>query len=120
MFRPELNPLVSGGAPICPAMPLSFNSEEMFQQCRELLASVPNILDEVYETAEMIRTFTPEDIDYAVAFYENQVFSFSSTGKSFAIKVPLVNCVLFFVGYIPYPHSIRRLNRELLLDIAFF
>ena len=64
---------------------LSFNSEEMFQQRRELLASVPNILDEVYETAEMIRTFTPEDIDYAVAFYENQVFSFSSTGKSFAI-----------------------------------
>ena len=64
---------------------LSFNSEEMFQQRRALLASVPNILDDVYETAEMIRTFTPEEIEQAAAFFSNQVFSFSSTGKSFAI-----------------------------------
>ena len=46
---------------------LSFNSEQIFRANKALLAEVPNILD------------------LAVAFYENQVFSFSSTGKNFAI-----------------------------------
>ena len=64
---------------------LSFNSEEMFRQRKDLLAGVPNILDDVLETAEMIREFTDEEIELAAAFYENQVFSFSSMGESFAI-----------------------------------
>ena len=63
----------------------SFNSEELFVRNKKLLAEIPNVLDEVTETAEIIQQISDEDIEHAAAFFENQVFSFSSTGKSFAI-----------------------------------
>lgn len=64
---------------------LSFNSEELFRANKALLADVPNILDDLTETAVMIENADWQDIELAVAFFENQTFSFSSTGKTFAI-----------------------------------
>lgn len=64
---------------------LSFNSEAIFKANKARLADVPNILDDITETAVMVENASWEDIQLAVAFFENQVFSFSSTGKTFAI-----------------------------------
>ena len=62
---------------------LSFNSEQIFRANKALLAEVPNILDDLTETSVIIENTQWNDFDLAVAFYENQVFSFSSTGKNF-------------------------------------
>lgn len=64
---------------------LSFNSEELFRANKALLADVSNILDDLTETAVIIENADWQDIELAVAFFENQTFSFSSTGKTFAI-----------------------------------
>ena len=64
---------------------LSFNSEELFRANKALLASVPNILDDLTETSVIVENANWSDIELAVAFIENQIFSFSSTGKTFAI-----------------------------------
>lgn len=64
---------------------LSFNCEELFRANKALLADVPNILDDLTETAVTIENADWQDIELAVAFFENQTFSFSSTGKTFAI-----------------------------------
>lgn len=64
---------------------LSFNAEQIFQANKALLADVPNILDDIMETAVIVENAQWHDIELAVAFIENQVFSFSSTGKTFAI-----------------------------------
>ena len=50
-----------------------------------MLADVPNILDDLTETSVIIENAEWSDIEKAVAFFENQIFSFSSTGKTFAI-----------------------------------
>lgn len=63
----------------------SFNSEQIFKENKMLLNSVPNILDDLNETVSQIENASWEDIRLAVAFFENQTFSFSSTGKTFAI-----------------------------------
>jgi len=63
----------------------SFNSEEMFRENKHMLAGISNILDDVRETEKIIRMATKEEIEQAARFLENQVFSFSSTGKTFAI-----------------------------------
>ncbi len=63
----------------------SYNSEQIFKENKALLKGVPNILDDVADTALIIETASWEDIKLAVAFFENQTFSFSSTGKTFAI-----------------------------------
>lgn len=64
---------------------LSFNAEALFRANKALLASVPNILDDLTETAIIIENAEWKDIKLAAAFMENQTFSFSSTGKTFAI-----------------------------------
>lgn len=64
---------------------LSFNAEQLFRANKALLADVPNILDDVTETAVIVENAEWRDIELAVAFIENQTFSFSSTGKTFAI-----------------------------------
>lgn len=64
---------------------LSFNSELLFRQNKALLSGEINVLDDVADTATMIENASWEDIQLAVAFFENQIFSFSSTGKTFAI-----------------------------------
>lgn len=64
---------------------LSFNSEELFRANKARLADVPNVLDDVNETAVIVENADWKDIELAVAFIENQIFSFSSTGKTFAI-----------------------------------
>ena len=64
---------------------LSFNSEQIFRANKAFLAEVPNILDDLTETSVIIENTKWNDFDLAVAFYENQVFSFSSTGKNIAI-----------------------------------
>ena len=47
---------------------LSFNSEELFNQNKKLLASIPNILDDAVDTAEVIQEITEADIEHAAAF----------------------------------------------------
>ena len=64
---------------------LSYNSEELFRANKAMLESVPNILDDANETNFRIDKATPEEMARAIAFIENQTFSFSSTGKTFAI-----------------------------------
>lgn len=64
---------------------LSFNSEALFRANKAMLANVPNILDDLSETSVIIENADWKDIELAVAFIENQIFSFSSTGKTFAI-----------------------------------
>lgn len=64
---------------------LSFNSEQLFRANKAMLSGVPNILDDITETSIMIENADWHDIELAVAFFENQTFSFSSTGKTFAI-----------------------------------
>ena len=64
---------------------LSFNAEQLFRANKALLADVPNILDDLTETAVIVENAEWRDIELAVAFIENQTFSFSSTGKTFAI-----------------------------------
>lgn len=64
---------------------LSFNSEELFRANKAMLAEVPNILDDLTETSNTIEKASWEEIKQAAAFMENQTFSFSSTGKTFAI-----------------------------------
>ena len=64
---------------------LSFNSEQLFKANKAMLSNVPNILDDLTETAVIIENAEWSDIEKAVAFFENQIFSFSSTGKTFAI-----------------------------------
>lgn len=64
---------------------LSFNSEELFRINKAMLADVPNILDDLTETSVTVKKAEWSDIEKAVAFFENQIFSFSSTGKTFAI-----------------------------------
>ena len=64
---------------------LSFNSEQLFKANKAMLADVPNILDDITETSVIIENAEWSDIEKAVAFFENQIFSFSSTGKTFAI-----------------------------------
>ena len=64
---------------------LSFNSEELFRINKAMLADVPNILDDLTETSVTVEKAEWSDIEKAVAFFENQIFSFSSTGKTFAI-----------------------------------
>lgn len=63
----------------------SFNAEALFRANKKALSEVPNVLDDITETAVIIENATWEDINLAVAFMENQTFSFSSTGKTFAI-----------------------------------
>lgn len=64
---------------------LSFNSEQIFKANKEWLSTVPNILDDLTQTAEIVEKAEWRDIELAAAFFENQIFSFSSTGKTFAI-----------------------------------
>ena len=64
---------------------LSFNAEQLFRANKALLADVPNILDDLTETAVIVENAEWRDIELAVAFIEHQTFSFSSTGKTFAI-----------------------------------
>ena len=64
---------------------LSINSELVFKQNKERLRNVPNILDDVIETARIVHEASWEDIQNAAAFFENQVYSFSSTGQTFGI-----------------------------------
>ncbi len=64
---------------------LSLNAELLFRQNKELLTNTPNILDDLMETAKEMRSASWEEIKSAVAFFENQVYSFSSTGQAFGI-----------------------------------
>lgn len=66
---------------------LSINSELLFKENRQLLANTPNILDDLRQTDFFIRNATKEQIEQAAAFFENQVYSFSSTGQTFGIDI---------------------------------
>lgn len=50
---------------------LSINSELVFKQNKERLRNVPNILDDVIETARIVHEASWEDIQNAAAFFEN-------------------------------------------------
>ena len=64
---------------------LSFNSEQIFKANKQLLEEVPNVLDDMEQTAQIVEDIRWKDIELAAAFIEDQVYSFSSTGKSFGI-----------------------------------
>ena len=64
---------------------LSVNSEQLFQENQALLASTPNLLDDLNSTAEMADCLSWKEIRQAAAFLENQFYSFSSTGQSYGI-----------------------------------
>lgn len=64
---------------------LSVSSEELFRERRTWLEEIPNILDDLSETAQIISEASWDEIRQAAALYEQQVYSFSSGGKSFAI-----------------------------------
>ena len=46
---------------------------------------IPNVLDDLIETSKIICNASWSDIKDAAAFFENQVYSFSSTGQTFGI-----------------------------------
>lgn len=64
---------------------LSCNSEQLFRENRKLLDETPNILDDLTETSLMIASADWGDIQAAAEFLETQYYSFSSTGRTFAI-----------------------------------
>lgn len=64
---------------------LSINSELLFRQNRELLRATPNILDDLLESSKVIGSLKWSEIKAAAAFFENQVYSFSSTGQAYGI-----------------------------------
>lgn len=64
---------------------LSVNSEQIFKLNKERLRNTPNILDDATETANIVADASWEEVKNAVAFFENQVYSFSSTGQTFGI-----------------------------------
>ena len=64
---------------------LSINSELVFRQNKERLRNIPNVLDDVLETSQIISKLKWSEVEAAAAFFENQVYSFSSTGQTFGI-----------------------------------
>lgn len=64
---------------------LSVNSEQVFKLNKERLHNTPNILDDVIDTAKIVAAASWEEVQNAAAFFENQVYSFSSTGQTFGI-----------------------------------
>ena len=73
---------------------LSIGAEQLFKYNKELLQSIPNVLDDLRETDEMVaraQMQTLEEamgicVEHAAAFVENQVYSFSSTGQTYGIE----------------------------------
>ena len=64
---------------------LSINSELVFRQNKERLRNIPNVLDDVLDTSQIISKLKWSEVEAAAAFFENQVYSFSSTGQTFGI-----------------------------------
>lgn len=64
---------------------LSINSELIFRQNKERLRNIPNVLDDVLDTSQIISKLKWSEVEAAAAFFENQVYSFSSTGQTFGI-----------------------------------
>ena len=64
---------------------LSVNSEQIFKLNKERLRNTPNILDDFIETSKIVSNASWSEIQDAAAFFENQVYSFSSTGQTFGI-----------------------------------
>ena len=73
---------------------LSIGAERLFKYNKELLQSIPNVLDDLRTTDEKIaaaQTQTLEEamkicVEHTAAFVENQVYSFSSTGQTYGIE----------------------------------
>ena len=63
-------------APLVASFLRSFPAPILLQEFRDFVG---------YRNVVTIENTQGNDLDLAVAFYENQVFSFSSTGKNFAI-----------------------------------
>ena len=64
---------------------LSINSELVFRQNKERLRNIPNVLDDVLDTSQIVSKLKWSEVEAAAAFFENQVYSFSSTGQTFGI-----------------------------------
>lgn len=73
---------------------LSIGAEQLFKYNKELLMSTPNVLDDLREMDDVVTLARQEDLDeatdlcieQAAAFFENQVYSFSSTGQTYGIE----------------------------------
>ena len=64
---------------------LSINSELVFRQNKERLRNISNVLDDVLDTSQIISKLKWSEVEAEAAFFENQVYSFSSTGQTFGI-----------------------------------
>ena len=64
---------------------LSINSELVFRQNKDRLRNIPNVLDDVLDTSQIVSKLKWSEVEAAAAFFENQVYSFSSTGQTFGI-----------------------------------
>lgn len=73
---------------------LSLSAEQLFKRNKDLLLSIPNVLDDLKSTEEVISSAEKSTLDdaekiyleQAAAFFENQVYSFSSTGQTYGIE----------------------------------
>lgn len=92
---------------------LSVNSEQIFKLNKERLRNTPNILDDVTETAKIVAGASWEEVKNAVAFFENQVYSFSSTGQTFGIaRRDIVQRIPRLIGAYNRFHDAIILHRD--------
>ena len=73
---------------------LSVGAEQLFKYNKELIMSIPNVLDDMKNTNKIVAVSSQDTLDaaadicveHAAAFFENQVYSFSSTGQTYGIE----------------------------------
>lgn len=101
---------------------LSGNCEELFRENRTKLANTPNFLDDVLETRELIESTSWQEVNDAAAFFDTQLYSFSSTGTSYAIKgvniVPRLHRLIIGSNRLKQAAVLHRNYRDVMLDIA--
>ena len=71
---------------------LSINSELVFRQNKERLRNIPNVLDDVLDTSQIISKLKWSEVEAAVAFFENQVYT------SIVLKVIYGETSFIFTG----------------------
>lgn len=101
---------------------LSGNCEELFRENRTRLSAIPNILDDALKTGNMIENSSWKEVNDAAAFFETQLYSFSSTGTSYAIKgvniVPRLYRLIAGSNRLKNAAVLHRNYRDVMLDIA--
>lgn len=71
---------------------LSINSELIFRQNKERLRNIPNVLDDVLDTSQIISKLKWSEVEAAAAFFENQVYI-----TEYSIATKLGDLVFFII-----------------------